>query len=164
MSLALIDLLTAYGVDAQVKWPNDIYVKNDKIAGILIENILSHDKISQTIAGIGLNINEDRFPEELPNPVSLRQITGKDYLLEQVLEKLLTAIRSRYEQVRHIDFAGLHAEYNSKLYLREVPSKFRKDNKLFTASIIEVKTSGELMLKMQNGETGNFLFGEIQYM
>ena len=80
--------LRRYITDCSIKWPNDIYVKNDKIAGILIENSIIGDKIENTIAGIGLNINQNNFVSDAPNPVSLRMVTGKNYDLSNCLNQL----------------------------------------------------------------------------
>jgi len=73
------EYLLSKGVRARIKWPNDIYVGERKICGILIENILDGKQVRESIIGIGLNLNQDRFPQDLPNPVSLRQLTGEKY-------------------------------------------------------------------------------------
>ena len=77
-----------------IKWPNDIYVKNDKIAGILIENSIMGEKLEYSVAGIGLNINQEKFLSNAPNPVSLKLITGSDYDLSDLLCKISCARRS----------------------------------------------------------------------
>ena len=76
--LVFVILLSRYISGCTIKWPNDIYVNNDKIAGILIENSIMGDKIENTIAGIGLNINQNKFSSDAPNPVSLELITGTE--------------------------------------------------------------------------------------
>src|SRR4030043_1139663 len=78
ISLGICDFVDRYLEGSKVKWPNDIYFKDDKIAGILIENSLMGDTIESSVAGIGLNINQENFPGEIRNPVSLRMITGGD--------------------------------------------------------------------------------------
>jgi len=96
ITLALRDFLLEEGVEARIKWPNDIWVGDRKICGILIENILDHDKVAESIVGIGLNLNQDSWPEDIPNPTSLKLLTGRDYSLEDTLVRLHENIRLRY--------------------------------------------------------------------
>lgn len=106
-ALSVVRFLNSFGIEAQIKWPNDIYVlgksEGKKICGILIENIFKGDYLASSIIGIGLNINQTDFPEDLPNPISLRQLTGKEHNLEDCLETFLDIFtdiynnRNRYE-------------------------------------------------------------------
>ena len=95
-TLALRDYLLAHGVEARIKWPNDIWVGDRKICGILIENKLEGASIRESIVGIGLNLNETGWPAELPNPVSLGELTGKRYRLQPELKRLQKAICRRF--------------------------------------------------------------------
>ena len=85
---ALREYLLSKGVDTRIKWPNDLYAGDKKIAGILIENILDGRQLRSSLIGIGLNLNQERFPADLPNPVSLRQLTGRHYDLAAELRAL----------------------------------------------------------------------------
>ena len=96
-TLGITDYLSTKGIGARIKWPNDIWVDDRKICGILIENRLDHGHIVESIVGIGLNVNEIRWPEELPNPVSIRELTGKEYRIEEELTILKEKICRRYE-------------------------------------------------------------------
>ena len=107
VTLALRRYLLAKGVKARIKWPNDIYVGDLKICGILIENILRGDEVGASIVGIGLNLNQTAFPSDLPNPVSLSLLTGRRYnpekelvrfvrILSECAEKTNTAVGRRY--------------------------------------------------------------------
>ncbi len=110
---ALREYLLSKGVAARIKWPNDIYVGDKKICGILIENILGGKQVAASMVGIGLNLNQLRFPADLPNPVSLRQLTGRRYdlreelvLLREELKKsasLLDSQEGRTELARYFD-------------------------------------------------------------
>ena len=110
---ALREYLLSKGVAARIKWPNDIYVGDKKICGILIENILGGKQVAASMVGIGLNLNQLRFPADLPNPVSLRQVTGRRYdlreelvLLREELKKsasLLDSQEGRTELARYFD-------------------------------------------------------------
>ena len=97
-TLGIRDYLLSKGITARIKWPNDIWVGNRKICGILIENILDGDRIEASIVGIGLDVNEETWPEELPNPVSMKQLTGAHYELVSELEELCESISKRYFQ------------------------------------------------------------------
>lgn len=120
-TLAIRDFLAGKGISARVKWPNDIWVKDRKICGILIENILDGAMISESIVGIGLNVNELDWPAELPNPVSMKELTGQEYVLEEELESLHKEICRRYEQLGSVDGRkGLEREFAEVMFrLRE---------------------------------------------
>lgn len=85
-TVALLHYLSAHGVQARVKWPNDIWVGEKKICGILIETVLDKTIIKDSIIGIGLNLGEKNWPKDLPNPVSLSELTGKEYNPKAELE------------------------------------------------------------------------------
>lgn len=95
-ALAIVEYLKDEGIECRIKWPNDIWVKELKICGILIENSSFSGQLQYAIAGIGLNINQDSWPEELPNPVSMKQLSGKDYSIEKELEKLAQKLSNNY--------------------------------------------------------------------
>jgi len=95
-TLALRDYLLSRDVEARIKWPNDIWVGDRKICGILIENILVGGEIRESIVGIGLNLNETGWPDTLPNPVSLSELTGKQYDVAGELEALSEKISRRF--------------------------------------------------------------------
>lgn len=98
-TLALRDYLLGHGVRARIKWPNDIWVEDRKICGILIENTMTEGQVRASIVGIGLNLNESGWPAELPNPVSLYELTGKHYEPDAELPLLQKEIRRRFGQL-----------------------------------------------------------------
>ncbi len=95
-TLGIHDFLKGKGIDSRIKWPNDIWCGERKICGILIENILVRSEVRASIVGIGLNVNQKEWPAELPNPVSMTQLTGKVYSLEELLPELRDCITNRY--------------------------------------------------------------------
>ena len=95
-TLGLRDYLLGHGVRARIKWPNDIWVEERKICGILIENVVEGGKVRLSIVGIGLNLNETGWHAELPNPVSLHELTGLRYRPEEELPRLQKEIRRRF--------------------------------------------------------------------
>ncbi len=114
-TLALRDYLLAYGVQARIKWPNDIWVEDRKICGILIENTMTEGRVRESIVGIGLNLNETAWPAELPNPVSLYELTGKHFDPAAELPLLQKEIRHRF---------GLLASPGGRISLQEEFEKY----------------------------------------
>ena len=114
-TLALRDYLLAHGVQARIKWPNDIWVDDRKICGILIENAVEGGRVRESIVGIGLNLNETDWPAELPNPVSLHELTGRSYDPAAELVALHKEIRRRF---------GLLASPDGRCSLQEEFGKF----------------------------------------
>lgn len=101
--LALLDYLSGKGVSAAVKWPNDIWVGKKKISGILIENRIDGGLVKDSVIGVGFNLNEVNWPEDLPNPVSLKELTGVEYDVEEELMALEKAIRRRFTSIGSAD-------------------------------------------------------------
>ena len=122
-TLALRDYLLERGVEARIKWPNDIWVGERKICGILIENTLEGTRIRESIVGIGLNLNETDWPGDLPNPVSLRELTGQTYVPEDELTALYKEIRRRFGQLASPDGRkSLQEEFGKYMFrLHEEP-------------------------------------------
>ena len=122
-TLALRDYLLGHGVQARIKWPNDIWVEERKICGILIENILEGGLVRDSIVGIGLNVNETGWPDGLPNPVSLRELTGRRYSPEEELLALHKEICRRFGMLASPDGRkSLQEEFGKYMFrLREAP-------------------------------------------
>ena len=146
-SLAVHDLVKGEAPEGvSVKWPNDIYHRKKKLAGILFSNSITGDRFDQAIAGIGLNVNQAGFPPGLPNPVSLKNITGKHYDLEELLDRLLVRLNERYAQLKEGRFSLLDGDYSACLYLYGTRAKYRYRGKLINASIRGVNDFGHLLL------------------
>jgi BirA family biotin operon repressor/biotin-[acetyl-CoA-carboxylase] ligase len=150
------------GDEAKIKWPNDIYWKDRKAGGILIENILRGQEWKYAIAGIGLNINQVNFPPDLPNPVSLRQVTGKKFDAASLARELCTCLDNRWQQVVTGDTTNMLNEYCQRLYKLNEVVTFKKVNAVFTAKIIGVNERGELLVK--TGEQTSIPFGEVEWV
>jgi BirA family biotin operon repressor/biotin-[acetyl-CoA-carboxylase] ligase len=163
-SLGLCDFLKRYIHSCSIKWPNDIYVSNDKIAGILIENSIMEEKIESTIAGIGLNINQVKFSYDLPNPVSLSQLTGSRYELSTCLDQLASDLDKRYQQLLAEDFSLIKKDYISQLYRLNEWSAYRDETGSFTGQIISVSDNGRLMIERENGKHEEYNFKEVEYI
>jgi BirA family transcriptional regulator, biotin operon repressor / biotin---[acetyl-CoA-carboxylase] ligase len=164
ISLGVCDFLKRYIPDCSVKWPNDIYVNNDKIAGILIESSLTGNHIDFTIAGIGLNINQEKFLSNAPNPVSLHLLSGLTYEPGDCLNNLTTDLDKRYKQLIGGDFKQIKEEYISKLYRLNEWNKFRDAGGIFTGRIITVGDFGRIKIEKQNGNLSDYSFKEIEFI
>ncbi len=152
VSLSLIDFLKSLLPENNVfiKWPNDIYVEKKKIAGILIENQIIGNEIENSIIGIGLNVNQNKFPNEIPNPISLNIISLINYNLNEILLKYLPFLNNRIIQLYNIDFKKLKSDYlNCLLYFDEL-KQFKIKNEIINAKIIDINEYGKLVLITDN--------------
>ncbi len=143
-----------------IKWSNDILVSNKKIGGILIENIIRGNHLSYSVIGIGLNINNKKFPEFLPLATSIWQHTQVDNSIKTITEFLLIHLNYYLQMAMHnpekvIEF------YNEHLYMMHQSAKFLKQQNIIDAIITGVNADGLLSLKL-NGEVKNYGFGEIK--
>lgn len=163
VALAVVDVLSRYADGFSVKWPNDIYYCDKKIAGILIEHNLTGSHISRTIVGIGLNINQASFVSDAPNPVSLLQIMGREYDLDEVLSAILQATAMRYAMCND-DREGLRQAYANVLYRREGYYKYRDADGEFEAAIRDVRPDGYLLLVDRAGREREYAFKEVAFV
>jgi BirA family transcriptional regulator, biotin operon repressor / biotin---[acetyl-CoA-carboxylase] ligase len=164
ISLGICDFLNRYTSAISIKWPNDIYVKDDKIAGILIENSIMGDLIDHTIAGIGININQARFLSDACNPVSLRILKGKQYDLNICLNQLVTDLDRRYKQLLSEDYELLRKDYFIRLYRRNIWGKFHDMNGIFIGQIVNVSDVGRLQVEREDGNINEYSFKEIDFV
>lgn len=145
-----------------IKWPNDIYYKNQKLAGILIQNVLKGSTIEVCHLGVGLNINEQDFPLDIPNPVSLRQITGQSYKLVE-MQLQLTEIVSQHLANLNGDPAELKSAYEDLLYRKGQVKAFRVDEQVVSGKILGTTSEGKLRLELEEG-IKEFGFREMGYV
>lgn len=164
VTLGISDYLEAEGIECRIKWPNDIYVRNKKICGILIENRLNGEDLSDSVVGIGLNVNQKDFPPQLLNPVSMSLLTGKDYDNRLELSKLCGKLLKRLSQIE--SKSSLFNEYVCKLYRLGVFNEYVRcsSGELMKAKIVGVSESGLLRLETEKGELFEFAFKEISYV
>jgi BirA family biotin operon repressor/biotin-[acetyl-CoA-carboxylase] ligase len=164
VSLGICDFLKRYIPSFMIKWPNDIYVNNDKIAGILIENSIMSDHIENTIAGIGLNINQKKFLSDAENPVSLSIITGENYDLAICLEQLASDLDESYKQLLSGNFAQIKHKYVSKLYRLNQWCNFRDQFGIYSGRIISVTDTGRLQIERPDGNIIEYSFKEVDFI
>lgn len=165
VSLAIKRVLDRYMQNITIKWPNDIYWKNKKIAGILIENNLMGQYIDYTIIGIGLNVNEDDFPVNLPNPISMKQIAGFEFDRDKVLASLQKEFCTLYQSLKQGNAAEIEKEYMSHLYRGQGVYWFADETDTFKASIKTVLPTGHVVLSVHDsGETKTYAFKEVSFV
>ena len=174
------------GLEAQIKWPNDIYIGNKKICGMLIENSVRGDKLAVSILGIGVNLNQTKFSSDAPNPTSLileLPVAGNSndgkYNRKEELTHLLGYIFTAYDELRDGFHPQLNNEYIHNLYRLNEFHKFIEigndarvnmpvekitDGKEITARIIGVDSYGCAVLEMENGEKKSYPFKGIRYI
>ncbi len=164
VSLALKNVLNHYTEGITVKWPNDIYWHDKKIAGILIENSLISSQIEHSIIGIGLNINQEDFQSNAPNPVSLKQITGQDYDLDILHKEMLNSIFNYYLKLIKGGAEEIRKEYLESLYRNEGFHPYSDENGIFNAKVESVQENGRLCLLTGTGERRLYYFKEVAFI
>jgi len=164
VSLGISNFLDRHIKGSLIKWPNDIYIKSDKIAGILIENTLIGNTIENSVAGIGLNVNQTSFISNAPNPVSLSQLTGQQYDLRECLMHLSDNINKRYQQLIDRDYDSLRADYKSRLFRKDEFCKWRDESGVFTGRIVSVSPEGRLIIEKEGGTRYGYAFKEVEFI
>jgi len=164
VSLALINTLDPEISDIFVKWPNDIYAGDLKIAGILIENAVKGSVLDYSIVGIGLNLNQKKFLSDAPNPVSLKQLTGKDYKVVDELEAVLLFFEKWYKTLQDGYFEKIDNAYLHRLYGLREWRKYRVGDQQIEGRIVGVGEFGQLQLELQNGHIREFMFKEVEFV
>ena len=179
VAISVYETFSKYaGNETRIKWPNDIYWRDRKAGGVLIENIIGSqtsdfrlqisDLRSQTsewkwaIAGIGININQTSFPKDLPNPVSLKQITGKDFVPIELAKELCGVLEKNYQLLINGNFEKIFDVYQAHLYKKDEKVKLKKESRVFETKIKGVSKTGQLIT--QHSIEERFEFGEIEWI
>ena len=162
--LGIEAFLSGFADGVKIKWPNDIYVNNKKICGILIENSVMNGLITQSIVGVGLNINQGRFVSDAPNPVSLKMITGKNYDLDDFLRQLLISIDGYYKKLMDEEFQLLDDLFCQKLYQLDELHWYQDETHQYQGIIQGVNEIGQLQIKEQDGLLNEYHFKEVSYL
>ena len=147
-----------------IKWPNDIYYGDRKIAGILIEHSLTGSNLDYSILGVGLNINESDYPSYLPNPTSVRIILGHPVDRMEIFRSFVQEMRLLYRHIEEHTADRLHSRYMQCLYRRVGYHPFQDKEGRFDAMIADVLASGELLLVRADGRKSSYAFKEIAYI
>jgi BirA family transcriptional regulator, biotin operon repressor / biotin---[acetyl-CoA-carboxylase] ligase len=165
VSLALHDLLTATLTETheiKIKWPNDMYVDGKKIAGILIENVLREDHLQSSVIGIGLNVNQEDFGSLNSMATSVKNLSGREVRIEEMLSKICSKVEARYLNLRAKSFEKIKLEYLEKLLDYGVKREFKTPaGEQFSGTIQDVRLDGKLMIEGKGGEKRFFEMKEL---
>ena len=163
VALALSDSLNKLRSGFKIKWPNDIYFEDKKIAGVLIENQMNQSVYQNAVVGIGLNVNQLHF-DDLSDAISLKQIIGIEFPVEKVMEHICESLEAHYLMLRSGNFKDLKKAYLSNLYGLNQLQSFMVDNKKLNGKIINVLRSGFLQIELIDGEIRDYDIKEIKFL
>jgi BirA family biotin operon repressor/biotin-[acetyl-CoA-carboxylase] ligase len=162
IALAIAETLSGHTDSISIKWPNDIYWHDKKISGTLIECDLRGKNISNCIIGCGININQTLFVSDAPNPVSLKQITGKDHDTASIISEVADRLLNIYNNVSADD---IRAAYMQRLYRNDGSLyPYEDDNGTFQARICGIEPTGHLLLQTHDGEMRRYEFKEVRFV
>ena len=148
-----------------IKWPNDILSANKKICGILIENTFFGDKIKNTIVGIGLNVNQEMFPNSLPNVTSLKLETSKESNLDVLLNDILIELKNNIKLLESKDFHLLEKQYLDVLYKKNIPTMFKNSkDEIFMGIISGISDHGNLQIMLEDDSIIEFGIKEVSIL
>lgn len=189
VAVTIHDFFMKYaGADTKIKWPNDLYWQDRKAGGVLIESIVGSRESGvnsrqstvnnlptgqagpQAVSsnwewafvGIGININQTSFPDDLPNPVSLKQITGKNFDIVELAKELCELLNKNFDELVNDGFEKIYAAYLAHLYKKNITVRLKKDGRVFEARIKSVSPSGKLIV--QHAIEEEFDFGEVEWV
>ena len=151
-ALAIKAVLDRFTPDICIKWPNDIYWRDRKISGTLIETCLAHGEISRFVYGIGLNVNQVQFVSDAPNPVSLAQITGKQVALMPLLNSIVEAFLAQWNLLKTGQTHIIATRYNAALYRATGFHRYSDKQGVFDAELVGVETNGIITLRDRQGQ------------
>jgi BirA family biotin operon repressor/biotin-[acetyl-CoA-carboxylase] ligase len=163
ISKGIVDFLVSIDQPAQIKWPNDILINGKKVAGILIENTILGKNLHTSVIGIGLNINQQDFPSDLPNSTSLCLVANRKFNLDDCLSKLMLFLNSSLNILYSERYAIAKTDYLNHLWRLNEWAMYKDISGPFEGRIVEVSDPGELMILHRGGEIKNYGFKEIEY-
>lgn len=162
-AIAIKEALETYVDGITLKWPNDVYWNDKKISGTLIETSIDSKGIKTCIFGIGINVNQEAFHSDAPNPVSLRQILGHEVDKDELLQKVIEGFRRYYELLRRADYMDVSGIYHLSLYRRKGFHRYEDADGDFEGAFVEVEDDGYLILHDKQGVIRSYSFGEVKF-
>lgn len=164
VSIGINDVLyKIIGRDVKIKWPNDIYVRNKKLGGLLIENIIQGFAIKYSVVGVGLNVNQTIFPPFIKNVTSISKILQHDYDLKILLAEICRAIEVRYLQLKASEYDLINNEYISRLYRINIPALYKVNEAEEVGIIKGISETGQLQVQFGK-ELKSFGNNEIAFV
>jgi BirA family biotin operon repressor/biotin-[acetyl-CoA-carboxylase] ligase len=147
-----------------IKWPNDIYYASFKVAGILIENKILGNTFEVSVVGVGINLNQEKFFSDAPNPISLNNITGKSFDVENSLRIVVDSIWWWYQNIEKNNAGFIKSSYLKYLLGLGIERQFVSKNTNFSGKIIGLEEYGKLILQLPDGTTNSYEFKEIEFV
>lgn len=163
-ALAVKDVLSEYIDDITIKWPNDIYWRDRKISGTLSRCTIHQQLLKDCIIGTGINVNQHKFVSDAPNPVSIYQITGKEYNRGQLLDAILKRLKEYLIKINFGQFDNIHKEYKANLYRRLGIYRYEDNEGEFLAEIADIEEDGHIILRRNNGHESRYAFKEVKFI
>lgn len=169
ISVVLCEVLSHYVPCLRIKWPNDIYYRDHKLCGILIEHDIYGANLDKTLIGVGLNVNQTHFKSDAPNPISLFHILGHTTDREALLTAIVNAFAEQYQSLLTSPdttqwSSAMHTRYTSLLYRLNTPALYHDAQGIFRATLHHVETDGRLCLEDEQGTLRSYLFKEVAYV
>ncbi len=165
VSLSVFEFLTPLNLPKlAIKWPNDILSDKKKICGILIENSLQKNTINSSIIGIGLNVNQEKFPKNVKKATSIKIILQQNFDLDELLNKFLKILKSYIDLLRQKKYSELETQYLNALYMKGVPTMFKTNNKIFMGKILGISTDGKLQIELEDESIKEFGIKEVEFV
>lgn len=160
-AIATHKLIHSFAKNTYIKWPNDIYVNNKKIAGILIENKMSQTQLQASVIGVGINVNQSSFPENIPNPTSLFLETKETFSIELIISEWQKCFIEYYQLLISESFEEIDSLYHQHLYMKnKTVHLLTNKNQTIVGSIQKVNNAGELVVQVNNQQL-RFSIGEV---
>lgn len=164
VSLAVHNTLIDMQMPAKIKWPNDLLVHEQKICGLLIENSLERDVIKHSVIGIGMNVNQQDFPPELPSVTSISNELGREVDLHQILDELLANMDHYYQKLKMQLFPELDRLYRDALFGYHEWHFYRDKQGDFKGSVVDIKPNGQLGIINKSDEKKYYYFKEVEWL
>lgn len=161
-ALALKESMQAFGLAASLKWPNDLYCNNCKLAGILLESDFEGTNVTQAFIGIGLNINQSEFYKMERRPTSMSIISGREFNILEVMHTIVNKFIVKYRKIANSDLSQLFDEYEKSLIGYSSPLLYRDAEGEFTAYVKGVERDGRIVLECSNGTLRRYWFKEVE--
>lgn len=162
-AVAVCKVISCFCTNTFIKWPNDIYINNKKIAGILIENTIQAKNMYISVIGIGINVNQKTFPANIPNPTSLFIENNQKYELQNLLQLLQQSIIKEYQKLKNGQYQSIEDDYDCLLYKKNQTIRILHNKKEINAYVMYVDSTGFLHLLIENKEV-LFSVGEIEFI
>lgn len=164
VSLAVYQVVSMFAPNAAIKWPNDVYIGSNKVAGILIENSIMGSVLNSSVVGIGLNVNQVEFRSDAPNPVSLAQVLGCSLELSEVIQILLDRFNELYAQLEDGHSDKIDSMYLDCLYRKGIWAQYSDKLGTYNGKILGVSEIGMLQIERENGTVSEYHFKEVVFL